>query len=294
MFITVATKCIRLLVVTSLMVGFVAIAGITAHGEDANEKSTAEPKTLRELIDVSMNWYEVFPNAEATEHATVMPVLRWANNARGSEDGVTLLFVHDGLPLAAACAYPWAKRLEHDFESLSRNKIVGRREGVIFWQPQEPAVKFADIPDAPAPEATRPARMRQLKVLAERFQATMMGWKSDSTDREELRLLPRPLYRYDPKTGDVLDGAVFAFVMGTDPEVLLQIEAVKSGGKTIWQYAFSRRTSGRLEGRLDKAVVWSAERFPVQTDPRRPHFCVAVPLPPEIAAEQDRLQESKP
>ena len=84
----------------------------------------------------------------------------------------------------------------------------------------------------------------------------MLGWKADSTDREELRLLPKPLYRYEPKAGPVIDGAVFAFVMGTDPESLLLIEAVKSGGKqsgssrlpaarrASWKAATRRRSCG--------------------------------------------------
>jgi hypothetical protein len=132
-----------------------------------------------------------------------------------------------------------------------------------------------------------------MKVLVEQFHATMMGWKPDSTDREELRLLPRPLFRYEPKSEDIVDGAVFAFVMGTDPEVLLQLEAVKKRDKMTWQYGFTRRTSGKLEGRLGDTVVWRADRFPTQNDPKLPYFTRGVPLPPEIVAEQAKLQETK-
>jgi hypothetical protein len=266
---------------TALIV-FAASAAWSVAQEQATKG--AAPATLRAFIDSSLQWYEVFPHLESNQPAEIVTALRWANNARGSEDGLTLLYVHSGRPLAAACVYPWQTRLEHDFESLSREKIVARREGQIVWQPQEPGVKFAAIPEAAAPEGTRPARLRQMKALAERFQATLLGWKVDNTDREQLRLLSRPLYRYDPKTGDVLDGAVFAFVMGTDPEVLLLVEAVKEGDQASWQYAFARRTSGELEGRLDGAVVWNAPRFPVQIDPRRPHYNRGTPLPPELLA----------
>jgi hypothetical protein len=246
----------------------------------AQEKS--EPKTLRELIDASQSWYEVLPNAEAKEPAEALTVLRWANNQRGSEDGVTVLYVHSGRPLAAACIYPWAQRLEHDFESLSRGKLIARREGTVVWQPQEPGVEFTNIPGAPVPEAARPQRLRQMKALAEKFHATLLGWKQDNSDREELRLLTRPLYRYDPKEGPVIDGTVFAFAMGTDPEVLLLIEAVKGEDSTKWQYGFARRTSGELEGRLGEQVVWHVNRFPVQNDPRQTHFTRGTPLPPGL------------
>ena len=261
-----------------------------ARGEDA----AAEPKTLREFMDSATKWYEVYPDAEAKEPAQALVALRWANNTRGSEDGMTLLYIHEGRPLAASCVYPWAKRLEHDFESLSRGKIVAKKDGAVVWQPQQAGVTFADMPGAPAPDKAKAQRLRQMKSLAEKFKATMLGWKQDNTDREELRLLARPLYRYEPKEGsEVLDGAVFAYVMGTDPEVLLLLEAVKEKDAPKWQYAFARRTSGELEARLGEAVVWKAARFPTQNDPRQPHFTRGTPLPASIAAEIVEEEKTK-
>jgi hypothetical protein len=130
-----------------------------------------------------------------------------------------------------------------------------------------------------------------MKTLAEKFKATLLGWKLDNSDREELRLLSRPLYRYDPKEGAVTDGAVFAFVMGTDPEVLLLIEAVKESGTTKWQYAFARRTSGELEGRIGDTVVWKAARFPQQNDPQKPHFTLGQPLPVGLELPRETPKE---
>src|SRR6185436_16101387 len=105
------------------LVAILAARGALAQDRGARREaaSSGEPKTLHDLISASVKWYEVFPSAEAKEPAEVLTALRWANNARGSEDGITILFVHGGRPLAAACIYPWAKRLEHDFESLSRD-----------------------------------------------------------------------------------------------------------------------------------------------------------------------------
>ncbi|MCI0361335.1 MAG: hypothetical protein L0211_22865 [Planctomycetaceae bacterium] len=246
-----------------------------------------EPKSLRELIDAAVNQVEA--DADAKEPAKPIVSLRWANNVRGSEDGLTVLYIFEGQPLAAACLYPWEKRLIHDFESISRGKIVARQESQLVWQPQESGVTFAPIPEAPAPEATRALRLRQMKSLAEQFQSAMLGWKADSTDREELRMLPRPLYRYEPKEMSgaakgpvVIDGAVFAFVMGTDPESLLLIEAVKKDGTAVWEYGFARRTSGELEGRHNGNVVWHADRYPESRDPAKPHFSVSQPIPPEL------------
>jgi hypothetical protein len=276
-----------------LCLGLLAFAIAVSPGLIRADDAAPEPKTLREFMDFATKWYEIYPDTEAKEPAQTLVALRWANNTRGSEDGMTLLYIHEGRPLAAACVYPWAKRLEHDFESLSRGKIIAKREDAVVWQPQQAGVTFADVPGAPAPDQTKTQRLRQMKGLAEKFKATMLGWKVDSTDREELRLLSRPLYRYEPKEGgDLIDGAVFAFVMGTDPEVILLLEAVKDKDAAKWQYAFARRTSGELEARLGEAVVWKAARFPTQNDQRLPHFTRGAPLPASIVAEL--ADEEKP
>jgi hypothetical protein len=85
-----------------------------------------------------------------------------------------------------------------------------------------------------------------------------------SIDREakrwELRLLPTPLYRYpEAKTG-VIDGALFALVSnaGTDPEVLLLIEARQEGGKLRWEYACGRFSDWELHVERKGQEVWSS------------------------------------
>ena len=123
-----------------------------------------------------------------------------------------------------------------------------------------------------------------MKALASQFQSTMLGWKSDDSDREELRLLPRPLYRYETTDATVFDGAVFPFVMGTDPESLLLLEAVKEGETARWRYAFARRTSGELEGRYHDKVVWTAARYVDQHDSRQSQFSLSRPIPPALLA----------
>jgi hypothetical protein len=140
-------------------------------------------------------------------------------------------------------------------------------------------VEFKNVPDAPPPAETPAARLRQMKSIAERFKATMTGWKGDNSDREELRLLPRPLFRYELKEAKessphLLDGALFAFVMGTDPEVVIVLEAVGPANEAVWQYAFARATSGGLETKLDGNVVWTAEKFPQNRVPTNPQVTV--------------------
>lgn len=39
----------------------------------------------------------------------------------------------------------------------------------------------------------------------------------------ECRLLPQPLYRFDAPEQGILDGAIFAFVVANDPDLLLTV-----------------------------------------------------------------------
>src|SRR5262249_61861977 len=106
---------------------------------------------------------------------------------------------------------------------------------------------------------------------------TLSGWSGDNADQERVRLPPRPLYRYDLTNArgpdpDLLDGALFAYVQGTDPEAVLVLEAVGTAEKAGWQYAFARATSGGLEVKRGKEVVWTAGKHPANRNPKLPHF----------------------
>src|SRR5207244_973071 len=131
-----------------------------------------------------------------------------------------------------ASIYPWLGMMSHEFDSLSReNKVIARDRSRVIWSPQTAGVEFKYVPGSPKPARTPAERLRQMKAIAERFKATMTGWQADNSDQEALRLLPRPLYRYDltnAKNADpkLLDGALFGYVMGTDPEVVLMLEAL--------------------------------------------------------------------
>lgn len=263
----------------------------TAVAQDApSAEERRDVSPLRRLMDESLAWYELFAEGSA-KPMTTRVAMRWANNTRGSEGGMTVLYLTDGIPQAVCSIYPWERLLCHEFDSLSRSKFVGKSAGKEMWTPVKPGVEFQPIPDAETPSATPVVRLRQMKSLASTFSSTMLGWKSDRSDREDLRLLPQPLYRYEVSpTGNRFDGAVFAFVQGTDPESLLLIEAVQNNGGARWEFAFVRQTSGELEGRHRDAVVWHADRYPPSDLPQGIHFTIPVPLPVDVAESLKRKE----
>ena len=190
-----------------------------------------------------------------------------------------VLWVNKGRPEASASIYPWEGNLTHDFASLSRGaKLVARDDGGrVIWSPETPGVEFKDFPSAAAPADAPAARLRQMKALADRASVTMTGWKPDKSDREELRLLPKMIYRDEPSDAQgpdpgVTDGGAFAFVQGTDPEAILLLEAVRHDARVRWQYAFARATAAGLEARVDKTVVWTVDFLEGQPTTLKPQM----------------------
>jgi hypothetical protein len=247
----------------------------------ASESAADEP-IMQEVIDKSIDWYDVLPDADAKTPLRPQAVLRWRNVVRGQKwEDILVVWAHDGRPVAMASIFPWNGSMSHEFDSLSRDsKVVARENGKVIWSPATAGVEFKDMPGSPKPAKTPAERLRQMKAIAERFQARMLGHAKDDSQQEELRLLPRPLYRYEIKepkddknaNPKVHDGALFGYAMGTDPEVVLVLEAVGPAGPDAWQYAFVRSTSSGLRVKLDNDIVWTADRGPQNRDPNLPHF----------------------
>ena len=190
------------------------------------------------------------------------PVFEWLNPARNTQQGAIFLWLRDRRPAALACIFSaprpqWkGRQIMHELHALDSEKLLVTRKELHQWKP-EAGLARKELPDAPAPAATPGARLVQMRRLAQEF-------TGHSVDREnkrwELRLLPTPMYRYlSAKTG-VIDGALFAMMSnaGTDPEVLLLIEAREEAGKTRWEYAVGRFSDWELYiTRKDKEVYTS-------------------------------------
>lgn len=269
----------------ALLALLVSVPAFSAD-EPAADEPEESTKKLNALIESSVDWYELFPDVDAETALRPEPVLRWRNAARRQAgEAMMVVWAHNGRPEAIASIFPWEGFLYHEFGSVSRAAtLVARDNGNVVWSPRTPGVEFKPVTDATPPADSPPARLRQMKAIAERFKATMTGWKGDDSDREELRLLPRPIYRYNVKPEQnsqppLVDGALFAFVMGTDPETVMLLEAVGTPGEATWQYAFVRATSGGLEVRLGDEVVWKGEKFPPALGPVGSSISLGRPLP---------------
>ena len=151
------------------------------------------------------------------------------------------------------------------------------------WSPKSTLYEFKPLPEMRAPEKSAPRRLIQMREAANRFASSEV----DKDQRCELRLLPQPIDRYKPVSAENADGAIFLFVFGTNPEVVLFIE---SDG-TQWTYAVGRMTGAEVvAATLDGRVAW--EGPPVIPGPSSPYTGSATPvLIPGFTADGKEIAE---
>jgi hypothetical protein len=195
------------------------------------------------------------------------PIYEWTNPVRSTlQQGVIFLWLRDGRPAALANIYsqpegsPKGHRIIHELHALDREKLlVSRPSGALNeWKPQA-GLERKELPDAGTPAATAEARLVQMRRLAREFS----GYEVDANGKRlDLRLLPSPLYRYPAAGSGMVDGALFALVStsGTDPEVLLLIEAHEKDNKIRWEYACGRFSDRSLYMQRKDREVWSMVR----------------------------------
>lgn len=95
-----------------------------------------------------------------------------------------------------------------------------------------------------------------MREIARGFNAYM--WADNTT---ELRLLPQPLMRYGDADGEVVDGALFAYVWtkGTDPEFILLVECSRDDQELAWRFAPVRFSNRGVWLKCGEKDIWGVE-----------------------------------
>jgi hypothetical protein len=179
------------------------------------------------------------------------PVLRWPNPTREVPDGATFVWTLDGRPLAIGCVWRF-RGLGFAFHSLTPQPIQAAHGDQVVWKCDRQGMTLESFADSPVPAKSAVTRAKQIRDLARRFNCHLVG-----QGKEKLRLLNRPLYVWDRNGDKLTDLALFGFVQGTDPEVILLLEAIDGARGQEWRYALTRRSMAALEADLDGKKVWS-------------------------------------
>jgi hypothetical protein len=236
--------------------------------------------------------YDIRTGEDAPRFELVeQPVLAWSNPVTGEVYGVNYLWTAEGRPAAASSTYRFFNEktfVNMELVSLVELPVSGRRNGQVVWQAPGPGVEFRPLPDAPAPAATAKARALQTRALARQFTGEQATAK-DPEDFANLRLMAKPLHEYEASDGTAGEGAVFAFVSTTDPEILLLIESRKNDAGRAWFYAVARMNFARLRLSHGGRQVWEAPQLAPPWDnlyrPDQPYRVLGWPSPEAADAE---------
>lgn len=188
------------------------------------------------------------------------PLLNWGNPVRQRERGSLFVWTRDGRPAAMGSIFTYelndGSREKHEFHSLCEERLRLALGDRLVWTPA-PGITWRDAAGLASPAASDRQRMTQMRNLARTFQVRLVDHMGDAT---QLRMMPQPLFRYVSPGAGVIDGAIFSYVVATDPEALLLVEAAGTTASGKWRYAFARFHYWQLDATdASGAVVWSAE-----------------------------------
>jgi hypothetical protein len=246
----------------------------------------ADDRAKEDAVEAEKLCADELPRWKLTADGTALdnpkePVLRWTNPAAGRVYGNTYLWLQNGRPAAVGSMFrnfhPW-NTFNGELAALAGTKLVARRAGEVIWQPKD-EWKWKPVPGAAAPAATAAQRLLQMKALAGEFVVEVLDTRNNPRgDDQTPRLLPKPLYRYAAEQTKVLDGGLFAFVLATDPELLLLFECDTAAEKPQWRFGVGRMNRDSVRVKHKGATVWEAESFR-KHKPEDPYLFFGLPVP---------------
>jgi len=265
-----------------LLVWPIALCSMAAD-EPAVDK--AEFDETRRLIEAELPNWKFFTGLQLENPLEQEPksLLRWSNPGTGRVFGDVYVWTDRGRPevvMSLFKAWQPANGFHVELHSLTRGDISAEREGKPVWHPARPGVVLAAVPEAEPPADTPARRLVQMKAIAREFSIVLRDRRvSDSGENQTLRLLNQPLYRYELRghdSKDLVDGALFAFALGTDPEIFLMLEARGAA----WQYGLARMNDGAMSVLYRERELQSFERAADRDHQRDPYVLRKLPETP--------------
>jgi hypothetical protein len=232
----------------------------TSTGADADEQYRREAEQLVGGIELEVLVAEKWSGVKRIEK----PLLYYGDATRENDRGSVWGWGEKGRPVALIELFQNAndrQKWVYTICNTSGGKLRAKRGGEVWWQENKSVSELKEIPGAPAPSAEAPQRQRQLKQLAQKFTGHEF-WDPDNS-RYELRRLERPLHTYRDEDGGVLDGALYTLANGTNPEIVLFVEArvnPKDKSRTVWQFTVGRLSHAELHLEYDGKEVFDAPR----------------------------------
>ena len=244
---------------------------VFVKGNDAPDESTNRAATLAQLTK-TVESYSLFIGDKQPESLKLVtpPVLHYSDQISPVTDGLVFAWTKNGRPEAIMALHPGTQgNTWIEFRSLSLSPLAATRLGITEWRPRNAGIDFQAFEDAAAPDTTVAKRLTQMRSMLRDLSASVLD---SAKGRQELRLLTQPLFRYSRPEQGILDGAIFAFVLSTNPELLLVVEAQVINDKPQWLYSVARFTGRKTELQLKNRTIWPVTELPSTRDSSAPFY----------------------
>ena len=196
------------------------------------------------------------------------PLFRYDDVPRGYLDGTVWRLGAKGRPLAIVTTELHPRyglhgtnrsnpKVVYDLVSMADSGFEARSPDIV-WTPKKSFVKLKKLVNVDPPASSKAKRLIQLRNLARRFKVMQRvsetGFENQSL---MLRLLPRNIDRYVPAPANAnSDAAIFLFVAGRMPGVLLMLETDGDD----WQFGIARLSAPcEIEVTFADGTVWYAK-----------------------------------
>lgn len=245
-----------------LLISNLCIAAFGQDVKDGTNNSSEDAEAAvrhKRMLDLARGYaFSEVPGGKEVK-LREKPIFSWVNPEVQSIGGELYLWTIDGRPHATIGIWTYDNiKDSHELQSLSTGIFKAENPYWTSWAPRAPGVQFKKLEGAPAPDSAPIRRQTQMRnIVRERFSGDV--FKTENGQIEKLRLLPQPLYRYEPLPSELIDGSIFSLAFGTDPEILVILEAKKTDSGAEWHYALAPCTSRRAVGYLDDKEVWNSD-----------------------------------
>jgi hypothetical protein len=184
------------------------------------------------------------------------PVLRWDNSRSRIVDAATFLWVADHRPEVIGGMWIKDGHSYFDLQSLSVQPLAATVDGTRRWSTSRAGMTWQAVANGPQPGASRAERLRQMKQLAQEFSIHAIKTAPDYDEGSiwRFRMMAQPIYRY-PEAAAV-DGAIFAYAQGTDPEAFLLLESREVEKVGRWHFGFAPACVWELHAHRGEREVW--------------------------------------
>jgi hypothetical protein len=256
-------------ILTFLLLGFAARADEPTPRDAADKERLEHMKRQAAEYEVTL---DTSPPSRLVLHPE--PLVRFNNLVGDVSDGIVVLWKEGKRPAVFAQIFQLKNgQWVHECQSMASAGLSMRLGKMTKWNPEQAAAKFSRLPDAPRAAEGAVQRLVQMKAQAARFSAVdeFKSLADPQMSRFQLRLLTKPVYRYQDAEAGVNDGAVFAFVHGTDPELFLILEHRGDGDKAAWYYSLVPMTCWGVKAQLAGSEVWSVPERLGKSTPGDPY-----------------------